>query len=161
MLIRYGCELSLVVVNPTAMYALVDIHPDRRIDIVEEQPLRTSPRAALTHVPDAFANTMQRLTVPPGETSLVLSGVIRDSGVPEARDPDAIIRPVIDLPPDVAMYLNGSRYCETDKLGAIAWNTFGHLPAGTRMVEAICDFVHERLLRLPAGAVDPHRARGL
>ena len=35
-----------------------------------------------------------------------------------------------DLPPEVLIYLLGSRYCETDRLSDIAWKLFGHLPAG-------------------------------
>ena len=43
------------------------------------------------------------------------------------------------------MYLSGSRYCETDQLADLAWTTFGTLPRTKRMVEAICDYVHDRL----------------
>ena len=56
MRIRYGCELSFVVDRPTAAYCLVDIHPDRRVDIVEEQPLRAAPQLGLTVGHDAFGN---------------------------------------------------------------------------------------------------------
>jgi transglutaminase-like putative cysteine protease len=49
------------------------------------------------------------------------------------------------MPPELATYLNGSRYCETDKLGAVAWNRLGHLPRDARLVQAVCDFVHERI----------------
>jgi transglutaminase-like putative cysteine protease len=59
--------------------------------------------------------------------------------------PDAKALPVVDLPSEDAPYLNGSRYCETDKLGSIAWNLFGHLPADPAMVQSICDFTHNRL----------------
>ena len=38
MLIRYGCELSVVVERPTPVFCLVDIHPDRRKDIIREMP---------------------------------------------------------------------------------------------------------------------------
>ena len=36
MLIKYGCELSIVVDRPTPTCCLVDIHADRRGDIVSE-----------------------------------------------------------------------------------------------------------------------------
>jgi hypothetical protein len=39
MLIRYGCELSVVVNQPTPSFCLVDIHHARRPDIIEESPL--------------------------------------------------------------------------------------------------------------------------
>ena len=42
-------------------------------------------------------------------------------------------------------YLLGSRYCETDHLSSLAWNLFGHLPPGWARVQAIVDYVHNRL----------------
>ena len=53
--------------------------------------------------------------------------------------------PVTELEGEVAVYLNGSRYCETDKMSSPAWSNFGHLAPDTHMVQAICDFAHERL----------------
>jgi transglutaminase-like putative cysteine protease len=145
MLIRYGCELSVAVERPTPVFCLVDIHPDRRKDIVRETSLRASPSVPLKTMHDAFGNIMRRTVLPAGETSLSLDGVIADPGLPDAREPGARTLPVTELPGDVAVYLNGSRYCETDRLGAIAWGSFGHLAPGTGMVQAICDFAHDRL----------------
>jgi transglutaminase-like putative cysteine protease len=145
MLIRYGCELSVVVEYPTTAFCLVDVHPDRRSAIVREQPFRMSPSLPPKTGLDAFGNVSQRCLLPPGETSLSLEGVIRDDGLIDARDADARALPVMELPVDVAMYLNGSRYCETDKLGTLAWNTFGGLIPGIDMVQAICDFTHRHL----------------
>jgi transglutaminase-like putative cysteine protease len=153
MFIRYGCDLSILVERPTPTFCLVDVHPDRRPDIVREEPLRASPGVTFAAVADAFGNILQRCVLPAGETSLILRGVIEDAGLAEVRDAEARAVPVDGLPGDVATYLNGSRYCETDKLGAFAWATFGHLVAGTEMVQAICDFAHERL------AFDYQRAR--
>ncbi len=50
-----------------------------------------------------------------------------------------------DLPPEVLIYLLGSRYCETDRLTDVAWSMFGHLPAGWARVQAVCDFVHNHI----------------
>ena len=43
------------------------------------------------------------------------------------------------------MYLLGSRYCDTQKLSDLAWATFGGTTAGWRRVQAICDYVHNRI----------------
>ena len=50
-----------------------------------------------------------------------------------------------ELPVDALIFLLGSRYCETDRLSDFAWSTFGHLPKGWPLVQAICDFAHERI----------------
>jgi len=145
MLIRYGCELSLIVERPTPAFFLVDIHPDRRGGIVEERALHGVPSIPLRIGYDSFGNILQRCVLPPGETRMVLAGLVRDSGLPDMREATALALPVQDLPADVTTYLNGSRYCETDKLGSIAWETFGHLTPGIEMVQAICDFTHDSM----------------
>jgi len=145
MRIKYGCEISIVVDTPTPASCLVDIHPDRRADIVEEAPLAASPWAALSIDIDAFGNRMHRFVAPPGETTLKLSGIIADCGRPDPRDPTLAVPAVSDLPSSVLSYLNGSRYCETDILAPVAWQAFGHLPRNGALVQAICNFANERI----------------
>lgn len=145
MLIKYGCELSICVASPTAVACLVDIHPDRRADIVEEAPLSINGSACLSDEHDVFGNRLRRFVAPTGETTVILSGTIFDSGNPDDRDPTLPILPVHELPQEALAYLSGSRYCETDKLGSKAWNTFGGLPRNGTLVQAICDFVNERM----------------
>jgi transglutaminase-like putative cysteine protease len=43
------------------------------------------------------------------------------------------------------IYLLGSRYCETDRLSDVAWSLFGQFPKGWPLVQAICDYVHDRI----------------
>ena len=119
MLIRYGCELSVIVDRPTPAFCLVDVHPDRRADLMRETPLRASPVLPLKTMNDAFGNVMKRTLLPPGETTLILDGVIADPGLPDARKAAARALPVMELPAEIAVFLNGSRYCETDKLGVV------------------------------------------
>ena len=45
------------------------------------------------------------------------------------------------LPPAVLTYLYPSRYCQSDRLMALASHEFGHLPTGYRRAKAICDWV--------------------
>src|SRR5262245_46237889 len=98
MRIRYGCELSIVVSQPTPASCLVDLHPDCRPNIIEETPLSISPLAPLSDEADAFGNRLRRFIALPGETTLKLSGTIADSGRPDARDPSLAVLPVNELP---------------------------------------------------------------
>jgi transglutaminase-like putative cysteine protease len=145
MLIRYGCELSVVVNQPTPSFCLVDIHHARRPDIIEESPLTSWPHVPFTDERDTFGNRLRRFTAPAGEIGLRLSGIIADSGVPELRDMMAPVVPVQHLPVEALMFLSGSRYCETDKLASVAWSTFGHLPRNGALVQAICDFTNAHI----------------
>jgi transglutaminase-like putative cysteine protease len=72
-------------------------------------------------------------------------GIIVDSGVPDMIAPAAPENPVAKLPDDVLVFLLGSRYCETDKLSQTAWDLFGAKSPGWTRVQAIADYVHERI----------------
>ena len=165
MLIKYGCELSITTDGPTPIFCLVDIHPDRQADIVSQTGLRTSPSIEVAEELDTFGNRLRRFVAPSGETVLSLSGIIRDSGEPDARDFDAPVLPVADLPVETITFLNGSRYSETDKLGGMAWSLFGHLPRDSGLVQAVCDFVHDhirfdyKLARATRTALEAHEER--
>jgi hypothetical protein len=65
MRIRYGCALGLVVNQPTPAFCLVDIHPERRHDVLDEQPLRAEPALPFRTGYDTFGNIMQRCLFPP------------------------------------------------------------------------------------------------
>jgi transglutaminase-like putative cysteine protease len=104
-----------------------------------------SPEASLTDERDVFGNRLRRFVAQPGETFLSLSGMISDTGIPEPRDPDLAALPIPELPAEVLVYLNGSRYCETDRLGQLAWSSFGHLPRNGALVQAICDFANAQI----------------
>jgi hypothetical protein len=108
MLIRYGCELSLVVRRPTPVFILLDIHPERRGDITHERCLQASSGVVLHRGHDTFGNLLQRCTVPSGETSFRLSGIVTDSGLPDGRCEDAAALPVVDLPDRARRDLDGS-----------------------------------------------------
>jgi transglutaminase-like putative cysteine protease len=82
---------------------------------------------------------------PAGNLTMSTSFLIRDTGMPDAVAPDAEQHPLEKLPEDVLVYLLGSRYCETDRLLDTAWQLFGGVPKGWKLVQTICDYVHERL----------------
>lgn len=52
--------------------------------------------------------------------------------------------PAIGLETDVVTYLRPSRYCESDKLGPVAWQEFRGL-AGQSLLDAVSDWVHDHL----------------
>jgi transglutaminase-like putative cysteine protease len=65
--------------------------------------------------------------------------------MPDKVNLTAAAVPVSELTPDVLPFLAASRYCETDLLSNFAWSHFGGIQGGWAKVQAICDFVHERL----------------
>ena len=53
--------------------------------------------------------------------------------------------PAPDLPSDTLPYLRPSRYCDTELLADFAWANFSAASGEWARVQAICDFVHQRL----------------
>ena len=148
MLIRLGYDIELGVTGPTALIALLLLHPDRAPDLVEPENLTVEPPLPAELYVDDFGNRCTRIRVPADVDRVRLRNqfVVRHSGRPDPVVPDAVQHAVADLPTDVLTYLLPSRYCEVDsKLLQFAWDTFGTTPLGWARVQAVCDFVHGHL----------------
>lgn len=145
MFIRFGYEIGVHCLRSTPMMTYLSVVPERRHTIVRERGPVSSPVVPMEEITDPHGNICLRMTLPEGETRLGYDAVISDEGRPDASDPLAEAVPVEKLPPALLPYLCASRYCETDRLGALAWKLFGEVPPGWQRVKAICDYVHERL----------------
>jgi transglutaminase-like putative cysteine protease len=145
MLIRLGYEIAIECPRPTPLVSLLDIHKDRQGDIKRQTRVLTSPAVPSTTYMDVHGNACRRFVAPEGSFRILYDAVVDDSGEPDRVDPLAREVPVENLPPDVLLYLLGSRYCETDHMSDLAWSLFGHLPSGWARVQAITDYVHNRL----------------
>src|SRR5674476_993485 len=122
MKIRAGYEISYDCQQPTPMILELSVHPSRTPDLLSWDRMQFSPPLPARTYHDSFGNFCHVITAP------------------NARQ-----HALADLPPEALIYLLGSRYCETDRLSDAAWATFGHLPAGWSLVQAICDYVHNHI----------------
>jgi transglutaminase-like putative cysteine protease len=143
--IRIGYELVFDCPKPTPMILTLNVHASRAADLQAPDLIQTFPPVPMTAYHDSYGNWCTRITAPQGQLRVTTDAVIRDSGLPDEVAPTARQHAVQELPTDSLLYLLGSRYCETDLLGNIAWDLFGHLPAGWSLVQAICDFVHQHI----------------
>jgi transglutaminase-like putative cysteine protease len=145
MLIRLGYEIAIECPRPTPVFSLLEIHRDREQDIVRQTRVLASPKVPTRVYVDRYGNYCRRLVAPEGGVRLLYDAVVEDPGRADRAKPGAPLVPVEELPDDAIVYLLGSRYCETDHLSQLAWSLFGHLPRTFEMVQAIVDYVHERL----------------
>jgi transglutaminase-like putative cysteine protease len=143
--IRVGYELIYDFPQPTPMILTLNIHASRVADIVTPDILTVTPPVAGTGYHDGFGNWCTRIVAPAGEVRLASTALVRDSGIPDVLAPSAIQHAVEDLPQETLVFLLGSRYCETDRLSETAWALFEKSPPGWARVQAICDFVHNRI----------------
>ena len=144
-LIRAGFELIYACPQPTPMILMVNIHHSRTPDVVQPDRLHTTPEVPIAFYHDSFGNFCSRIVAPAGEICISSDAIVRDSGLPDPVAPAAPQHPVQELPPEVLVFLLGSRYCETDRLSNIAWNIFGQAPTGWARVQTICDFVNRHI----------------
>ncbi len=145
MRIRCGFRIAYDFSQPVPMLLALSVHPSREDDLVTTPVLHTSPELTVHNYADDFGNVCHRVLAPQGRVELTTEFDITDSGLADPVVPDARQFEIQDLPDGALIYLLGSRYCETDKLSNIAWSLFGGTEPGWARVQAICDFVHERI----------------
>lgn len=145
MRIRYGFDIEIDVSQPTTILTAFDVESHRRGDIVWERPLLTECVERIELYADMFGNRCRRIQAAPGTVRMAMEGMIEASRKPDPVVANAPVVPVCDLPIETLPFLLASRYCETDHLAQAAWGQFGHIKGGWARVQAICDYVHQRL----------------
>jgi transglutaminase-like putative cysteine protease len=145
MLIRAGYDISIQCDSETPLMALLSVHPSRAKDLRTPAVITSSGSSPLVGSLDWFGNLRTRTIAPAGTLRLASDFVIEDSGLPDEVAPWASEVPIAQLPDEAMTFLLGSRYCETDRLSEMAWALFGGTPRGWSRVQAIVDYVHNRL----------------
>ncbi len=93
-----------------------------------------------------------RLSAEPGELEVTYEAEVTVNGH-TAKPADLEEIPFADIPADVLPYLNPSRYCESDKLGAFALREFSDAAPGHGRVQTVADWVTDNLV-YEAGSTD-------
>jgi transglutaminase-like putative cysteine protease len=145
MLIRLGYDLRFWLPAPVSMVAMLHVHPSRRGDLLKPDVMQVEPDISVPEYRDSFGNVCSRILAPQGPLRLYGETLIRDSGNPDPIETAAREHPIEQLPDEVLIYLLNSRYCEVDRLSAVALEMFGHIAPGWARVYAVCSWVHARV----------------
>jgi len=145
MKIHAGYEITYDCPQPTAMILSLSVHPSRINDLITPDRVLFNPSIRANTYHDVFGNFCHVIRAPQGRLTIFTDFTVQDSGEPDAVAPRAKQHALEDLPVDTLLFLMGSRYCETDRLSNTAWSLFGKVPKGWRLVQAICDFVHNHI----------------
>jgi transglutaminase-like putative cysteine protease len=143
--IEGGFDIAFRFKAATPMLLQLNLYPELKSRLEAPEAFRLDPAVPYRTYRDDFGNLCTRLVAPAGTLKLTNRFVIRDSGVQDTMPWGARQAEVDDLPDDVLLYLLGSRYCDTDKLATLAWQTFRDVEAGYARVQAILDYVHKRI----------------
>ena len=145
MKIEAGYDIAFNCPQEVAILLMLTVHPSRQPDLLTEHRISFSPNVPSRDYLDAFGNVCTRLIARPGILEIHNRFVIADTGKPDEYAPEAEQLDIGRLPDEALVYLLGSRYCDTQKLGDLAWSQFTNVQAGWRRVQAICDCVHDRI----------------
>jgi transglutaminase-like putative cysteine protease len=163
MLIQSEFDIQFRLSHPTAMVALLHLHPsleptlksgnELAIEKIAEAtpdgspgtPLTTPETVPSTEYHDTFGNRCTRFVAPAGTLRLRASAITLDDGLPDQIEAQATQALVEDLPAEVLQFLLPSRYCEVDRFVAIAQDLFGWMTPGWTKASAIRDWVHEKV----------------
>ena len=142
---RVGCELQYHFPQATPVIMPLNIHYSRVSDLERPDHIVIRPSVPVSGYRDGFGNWCSRILAPAGTMRIATDTVISDSGLPDPTAPEAAQIPVHELPEETLVYLLPSRYCDSDHMLDLAWTLFGHTEPGWGRVQAICDFVHDRI----------------
>ncbi|HEY7434522.1 MAG TPA: transglutaminase family protein, partial [Methylomirabilota bacterium] len=145
MRIRIGHELVFEVPRPTPMLLMLYVHPEVAPALRHPEGIVADPVGDVESFVDWFGNRAARVVAPAGSLRLRYDNVVEDSGRPEPTIEGLALRPLAKLSPESWRYLLASRYCEVDRMSAIAWDLFGKTPESSERVQAVVDWVHENL----------------
>ena len=156
MLIKSEFDIQFQLSQPTAMVAMLHLHPSL------ERCVRTGNVLVINHlVPgdrsgygeligtleyrDSFGNRCSRFVAPTGHLRLSGTSTIDVDGEAEQIPMEAEQTPIENLPSEVLRFLLPSRYCEVDRFVPIAPDLFGWMAPGWERATAIRDWVHEKV----------------
>ncbi len=140
--LRLGYDIRFELPAPAAMVALLHVHPSAAPALLTPDELVTEPALAIREYTDAFGNRCSRIHAPSGVLRLRSTLETTASDLPDEAGTHAPEHPVEELPDEALQFLLSSRYCEVDRLGALALDLFGYLPRGWPRVEAVLLYVN-------------------
>ncbi|MGR9114672.1 MAG: transglutaminase-like domain-containing protein [Gammaproteobacteria bacterium] len=146
--INVGCELVYEVITPTSFLFNVAAAKTSHQSVLQEK-IDILPNLGCSEIQlGTEGNRIFRLQAAPGPLTLnYWANVEMNPTVVNSPNMEENIHQF--LPNEVLPFLNPSRYCESDRLVQLGWQTFGHLAPGYSRVQAICNWTHEQLSYQP------------
>jgi len=143
---RYSVQLDYQVQWPGADFIVnLQAAHTRHQQVVSETMVVSQPVQALAHTDPVTRTRLLRLKALAGPLQLRCDTTV--DLVHHRQAPQQIAEvPIAALPAQVLPYLYPSRYCESDRLHALAVQQFGALTQGYGRVLAIRDWVRQRMV---------------
>ena len=141
--IHVTAQLRLPAPTPSTLQIEAAQGPDG-VQTVEQSALSITPHAELAPFRDFYGNPCRRGLLPGGDMTLEYAARV---DIPDVRLPllKAGETDILQLPTDTLLYTLPSRYCQSDKLMAMALDQFGDAAPGFARVQKISNWINEHI----------------
>lgn len=151
---RLGCQLDYSIASPSTFIFNICAVENESQTIIEEN-LQIEPQTEYEEYVAPFINNRYlRLTVPEGKLKVSYQATVELSFTEENPYQIREVTPA-NLPLETLYYLYPSRYCQSDRLMQLAQDEFGDLEPGYSRVQAICNWIYDKVTYL-SGSTDSH-----
>jgi transglutaminase-like putative cysteine protease len=142
--VRVGCSQTYEAAEPTAALFMIKPRRDEAERVCEDR-FSFKPSLPGTEYQDEHENIVFRAVLPPGQTTVEHDALVAVTSKPDNYGITPRFVPLSNVPRSVLRYTMPSRYCDADNVTEFAKDTFGKISPGIDLVQAICDWTHEKI----------------
>jgi transglutaminase-like putative cysteine protease len=142
--VRVGCRQIYEAEDPTAALFMIKPRRDEGQRVCQER-FSFEPSLPGVEYQDEHDNIVYRALLAPGSTTIEHDALVAVSANPDNHGIAPRFVPLSKVPRSVLRYTLPSRYCDADNVIEFAKDLFGKIPPGIDLVQAICDWVHEKI----------------
>jgi transglutaminase-like putative cysteine protease len=143
--VRAGYEISYDCPQPTPMILSLNVHPSRIPDLLSEDRMRLDLPILANTYHDSFGNFCHVIRAPAGRLTISADFLVRDKGRAGRNGPAggaAWARRPVSGGPDLSAR---QPLLRNRRLSNRAWSLLKQIPRGWPLVNAISDYVHNRI----------------
>jgi transglutaminase-like putative cysteine protease len=142
--VRAGCRMTYEAKDPTA--GLFMIKPRRdEIQRVCQERFSFKPSLPGIEYQDEHDNIVYRAVLPIGATTIEHDALVAVTSHHDNYGLSPRLVPLSKVPRSVLRYTLPSRYCDSDNVVEMGKDLFSKIPPGVELVQAICDWVHNKI----------------
>jgi transglutaminase-like putative cysteine protease len=135
MQLKAGCQISFEANAPTPLILMLRPRSGFGQWVIKEE-YSIEPLVSVVEYTDSYGNLCQRLVAPEGLLQIGTNFIVETADEIDVN-PGAPFVPIQNLPETVIQFLLPSRYCQSDRLGDLAWEIVTDLAPGYDQVAAI------------------------
>jgi transglutaminase-like putative cysteine protease len=142
--VRVGSRQVYDALKPTATLVVVKPHHSRTQEVTQER-FTVTPENTGEEFRDQNGNTVYRFVFPPGQTTIEHDALVSVSSQPDNYGLTPRFEPLSEVPTSILRYTFATRYCDSDNLAEFAQKRFGKIPPSLDLIQAICDWTHQKI----------------